>query len=148
MPDYIPQTWVDDSVGGTPVSAARLNYMEAGIDTANDTADDAASDVAAAAAAVITAQSTADSATAAAGAAQTTANGAVPKSTVTTKGDLIVASASATVGRLQVGTDGRLLTADSSQTLGMKWGRKITVSATAPGGPSEGDIWIQPGASI
>lgn len=47
--------------------------------------------------------------------------GAVPKSTVTTKGDLIVATASATVARQGVGSDGQVLTADSSQTNGMKW---------------------------
>lgn len=47
--------------------------------------------------------------------------GAVPKSTVTTKGDLIVATASATVTRRAVGTDGQVLTADSAQADGVKW---------------------------
>ena len=32
---YVDQTWVDGSGGGTPVSAARLNQMEAGIKTAH-----------------------------------------------------------------------------------------------------------------
>lgn len=31
---YIKQTWVDGSTGGTPVNAARLNYIEAGIEAA------------------------------------------------------------------------------------------------------------------
>jgi len=28
---YTPQTWADNASGGTPITAARLNYMEAGI---------------------------------------------------------------------------------------------------------------------
>jgi len=51
----------------------------------------------------------------------TTANAAVPKSTVTTKGDLIAATASATVTRLAVGSGGSVLTADSSTATGLKW---------------------------
>ena len=55
-----------------------------------------------------------------------TADAAVSKSTVTTKGDLIAATASATVSRLGVGADSTVLTADSTQTTGLKW---ATVSA-------------------
>jgi hypothetical protein len=70
--------------------------------------------------------------------AQTTADAAVPKSTVTTKGDLIVASASATVARLALGTDGYVLTADSATGNGVKWaaagggGGVTSVTGTAP----------------
>ena len=32
---YVDQTWVDGSGGGTPTSAARFNYMEAGIKAAH-----------------------------------------------------------------------------------------------------------------
>lgn len=50
------------------------------------------------------------------------ANAAIPKSTVTTKGDLIAATASATVSRLGVGTNGQVLIADSTAATGIKWG--------------------------
>lgn len=32
---YTPQTWADGSGGGTPLSAARLSHMEAGIEDAD-----------------------------------------------------------------------------------------------------------------
>lgn len=50
-----------------------------------------------------------------------TANAAVPKSTVTTKGDILVATASATVSRQPLGTNGYFLKADSTQTTGLAW---------------------------
>jgi len=45
----------------------------------------------------------------------------VTLSTVTTKGDLIVASGSGAVSRLGVGTDNYVLTADATATNGIKW---------------------------
>jgi hypothetical protein len=50
-----------------------------------------------------------------------TANAAIPKSTVTTKGDIIAATASATVTRVGAGTNGFVLTADSAEAAGIKW---------------------------
>jgi hypothetical protein len=50
-----------------------------------------------------------------------TADAAIPKSTVTTKGDLIAATASATVTRLAIGANDTILTADSSTATGIKW---------------------------
>lgn len=47
--------------------------------------------------------------------------GAQQRSTVTTKGDLYVATASATVARVGVGSNGQVLTADSAETAGVKW---------------------------
>ena len=50
-----------------------------------------------------------------------TADGAVQKSTATAKGDMLVATASATIARQPVGTNGQVLTADSTVTNGIKW---------------------------
>ncbi len=47
--------------------------------------------------------------------------GVLPLSTVTAKGDLLVASGAAAVARLGVGADGDVLTADSTQADGVKW---------------------------
>jgi len=49
------------------------------------------------------------------------ANGAVAKSTFTTKGDLVAATAASTISRLGVGTNGQVLTADSTQSTGLNW---------------------------
>jgi hypothetical protein len=49
------------------------------------------------------------------------ANGAVAKSIVDAKGDLIAATAADTVSRLAVGANGTVLTADSAEATGMKW---------------------------
>lgn len=43
------------------------------------------------------------------------------ESTVTTKGDLLVATGAGAIARLPVGSNGQVLTADSAQTTGTKW---------------------------
>ena len=50
----------------------------------------------------------------------TTANAAIPASTLTTKGDLL-ARTTATLQRLPVGSNGQVLTADSTATVGLSW---------------------------
>lgn len=62
-----------------------------------------------------------------------TADAAVPKSTVTAKGDLIVGTASGVVARQGVGANDYILTADSTQTNGIKW---------APAGGAAGDVTL------
>lgn len=59
---------------------------------------------------------------------QTQLDAKIAKSVATTKGDLLVATASATIARQGVGSDGQVLTADSSQTNGIKW----AAAANAP----------------
>ena len=50
----------------------------------------------------------------------TTADAAVPKSTLTTKGDLLTRT-TATLQRLAVGANGTILTADSTSSVGVAW---------------------------
>ena len=50
-----------------------------------------------------------------------TADAAIPKSLVTTKGDIIVATASATPARLGAGVNGYVLKANSSTATGLEW---------------------------
>jgi hypothetical protein len=59
-----------------------------------------------------------------------TADAAVPKSTVTTKGDLIAATASATVTRVAVGANDTVLTADSTTASGLKWAAPTQAALT------------------
>jgi len=60
----------------------------------------------------------------------TTANAAIPASTLTTKGDLLTRT-TATLQRLAVGNNGQYLQADSTQTAGLKWAT-VTVPDTDP----------------
>ena len=59
-----------------------------------------------------------------------TADAAIPKSLVTTKGDLIVATASATPARLGAGSNTQVLTADSTTATGLKWATPATPALT------------------
>lgn len=63
-------------------------------------------------------------------ATQTALSGKLSTSSVTTKGDLLVASAAGVVNRLGVGTTGQQLVPDSTQPLGMKWSAGTYVQAT------------------
>ena len=52
---------------------------------------------------------------------QTQLDAKIAKATLTTKGDIYAATASATVDRVGIGTDGQVLTADAASTPGLKW---------------------------
>jgi hypothetical protein len=69
---------------------------------------------------------------------QTQINAQIPKSIVTAKGNLIVATASGTVVAQAVGTDGQVLTANSAQADGVEWTTLITDSTA--------DIFMMMGA--
>lgn len=62
--------------------------------------------------------------------------GAIPTSTVTTKGDLLAATGSGTVVRVPVGTNGQTLVADSTQSSGMKWADPAALGNLDGGDPS------------
>ena len=59
-----------------------------------------------------------------------TADAAIPKSLVTTKGDIITATASATPARLGAGTNNQVLTVDSTTATGLKWATPTDVNLT------------------
>lgn len=59
-----------------------------------------------------------------------TADAAISKSIVDSKGDLIVGTNSDTVGRLAAGTNGQALVVDSTQTTGLKWATPATLDLT------------------
>ena len=62
-----------------------------------------------------------------------TADAAIPKAIVTTKGDILAATGSAVPVRVGVGTNDFILTADSTQTAGVKWAAAPTGIPTQTG---------------
>jgi hypothetical protein len=56
----------------------------------------------------------------------------VRKDTVTTKGDLLVATGSAALTRLAVGTNGQVLLADCAEATGVKWSGAGGLAGAAP----------------
>lgn len=67
------------------------------------------------------------------------ADAAIPESVVTTKGDVLAASASGVVARVGLGTNGYVLTADSTQTAGIKW---AAVAAELPSQTGNGGKYL------
>lgn len=66
----------------------------------------------------------------------------IPTTTVTTKGDILSATASATVVRKGVGADLQVLIADSAQTDGLRWGAVVVPSGAVA------DAQVASGAAI
>ena len=54
-------------------------------------------------------------------------NSGISVNTITTKGDILVGTANATIARVGVGGNGQTLFADSSQTAGVRWGDDLAI---------------------
>jgi len=149
MPEtFTPSTWADGSEGGTPITAAELNRIEAGIESMDDRVtaledaggvalDDDLVDIGALVpvdddvlqrkAGVWTnrtpAQLKTDLALTATdvGLGNVTNNAQVPLTTVDAKGDLLVGTAADTVARVAVGADGSVLAGAAAQSAGVQW---------------------------
>lgn len=105
---YTPKTWANTSGGGTKVTAAELNRMEAGVTSAESASTHAGTVTATAAARTTAANTTSGTATTTAGSATTNAGLKIPKSTFTIKGGLLVGSGSGAVTQLSPsGKNGR-----------------------------------------
>lgn len=55
----------------------------------------------------------------------------IDAATVTTKGDILAATAASTLARVGVGTDGQVLVADSAQSAGLKWASSSSTGSRA-----------------
>lgn len=81
--------------------------------------------------------------------------GGISKSIVTTKGDILAATASATPARVGIGTDGQVLMADAASSPGLKWATPSTTAIDVlcglvlsnNGGDATNDIDISIGAA-
>jgi hypothetical protein len=78
---YTKQIWQNGEAGGTPISADRLNHMEAGIEQAGETASDALGTATSASAVAVDAADQADRAVDVADAARSTAQSATATAT-------------------------------------------------------------------
>jgi len=81
-------------------------------------------------------------------AVKTAVDAKTDKSTLTTKGDIYVASDASTPVRVGVGTNGQVLTADSGQATGLKWADAGTANALPlAGGTMTGGITLATGTT-
>jgi len=80
--------------------------------------------------------------------AQTQLDAKIAKSTATTKGDLLVATAASTIARQGVGTDGFVLVADSTLANGLKWAAGVTAPVTIANGGTNNDSLAVTGGGV
>lgn len=119
------------AAGSASSSATSASSASTSASSAATSASSASTSATSAATSASSAATSASSAAVSATSAAAAASSAVPLATVTTKGDLIVASGNAAVARLAAGTDGYILTAASTAANGLTW-------AVAPSGlPSQ-----------
>lgn len=71
---------------------------------------------------------------------QTALDGKVDKSVVTTKGDILAATAASTIARLGLGTNGQVLTVDTTTATGMKWAALVGGNAVTSVAGRTGDV--------
>ncbi len=131
MPAYVKQTWTNGSGGGTPLSAARLQWIEDGLDVADVTdAVTAKGDLIVGTAADTVVRKGAGTNGQVLSADSVQADGlawVAPYAVLDVKGDLIAATAADTAARLAVGTNGHQLTANSATATGLEWQPKRLV---------------------
>ena len=106
---------------GKPISTATQNALDLKANIASPTFTGTVSGITKSMVGLGNVDNTADTNKPVSTAQQTALDGKVDKSTLTTKGDMYVATGSGTIVRLPVGTNTYVLTADSSQTAGVKW---------------------------
>jgi hypothetical protein len=128
------------SSGAVTIGVSAASTSASGVVQLSDSTSTTSSVLASTPTATKSAYDLANTANTAAGAAQTTANAAIPKSTVTTAGDIIYATGSGAVTRLGIGSTGQVLkVAAGVPSWGTDAGGKVLQVVNATYGTSTGN---------